>query len=960
MRNFCAKCVYVVILQFVFVASALANTLTLGEQGEVFAETDGYQVRFKDGVLVHFHNKLTQETYTLPPQGDSNGESGLSIQHEEGEDDHSELIDDTWEVETRRLSPLSVEVAYHSDYSSYRRDYRFDKTVWIRISIDAATGDLVIRQHGISKHIISIMWGCGYLNRQQVDVILPAHGGEIIDASSEISKRGFRHFEYPERWEAQLAILQGGNGGFFVRSTDTTFRFKAVHHIPSGEHFGMSFKTHNPAPFRDKHEITSVEWRLNAYRGDWQVPAEIYRNWMEVAFQPKQPPAWVKDLEVVIYAPYQPLDISILPLLAEHVNPSTTLLYIIGWYDPTMGLEPDYPPDPEFGDFLKAAHAYGFRVMPRITFHGCSPYSPLYPEFEKYQFRHPTRGTKLGYSLNDPTYDYPTAYINPASKAFRKYVVEQMKTLYETYPIDALHLDINTSVVNDANGLIDGLTAAEGNVLLHQEFAEAMPGIVLGGENVHEVTFSNTNLAQRWSRHNKQPHPISSFLFSTWTIPYGFHVPNPDREPEFYQPFQEAYVVWGVLPTIRIRAHRELTNPNMVKTRGFLRSVRMGQSWEQTWNIDVAQVAPGKYPPLYWIDAKTDTLQHFVDNEVESLVSGIQNATRLAVDAAAGKLYWTEKTGNRTGKIQAANLDGTNVQPVRNLTSAPLDITLDITAGKLYLSNAWGKIQRMNLDGSNFQPNLITGLKTPQHLVLDSAGGHLYWTEQTGKTTGKIQRANLDGASVQLVKKLTSAPRGMVLDPVNRKLYLINAWGKLQRMNLDGSNFQPNLITGLESPGQVAVDVVDGKVYWTEEGKLRRADLNGENIQDVVTGLGELADIALGIQPSSMDAAAPMTQAVPEQTRLLANYPNPFNPETWIPYHLANSSNVQITIYDTRGSIVRQLNLGHQREGYYTSRSRAAYWDGRNDVGERVASGVYFYQLQAEGLSYLRKMVILK
>ncbi len=594
MRKFCAKCAYIVILQFVLVAAGLANTLTLGEHGEVFAETDRYRVRFEHGVLVHFHNKLTQETYTLPPQGRSNGRSGLSIQHEEGEDDHSELIDDTWEVASKRLSPLSVEIAYHSDYSNYRPDYRFDKTVWIRISIDANTGDLVIQQHGISKHIISVMWGCGYLDNQQLDVILPASGGEIINAASEIPKRGFRGFEYPGRWAAQLAILQGGGGGFFVRSTDTTFRFKAVYHAPSGEHFGMSFKTHNFAPFRDKNEITSVEWRLNVYRGDWQVPAEIYRNWMETAFQPKQPPAWVKDLEVVIYAPYNPMDISILPLFAEHVNPSTTLLYIIGWYDPSRGLEPDYVPDPEFGDYLKAAHSYGFRVMPRITFHGCSPNSPLYPEFEKYQFRHPTRGHKLGYELNNPTYDYPTAYINPAAKAFRNYLVEQMKTLYETYPIDALHLDINTSVDNDANGLIDGLTAAEGNILLHQEFAEAMPGIVLGGEGVHEVTFFNTNLAQRPRRsYNKQPHPISSFLFSPWTIPYGFHVPNPDGEPELYRPFQEAYIVWNVLPTIRIRAPWMLREPHMVKTQGFLKSVRNGQSWEQTWNIDVGMDVVG-------------------------------------------------------------------------------------------------------------------------------------------------------------------------------------------------------------------------------------------------------------------------------------------------------------------------------------------------------------------------------
>ena len=98
----------------------------------------------------------------------------------------------------------------------------------------------------------------------------------------------------------------------------------------------------------------------------------------------------------------------------------------------------------------------------------------------------------------------------------------------------------------------------------------------------------------------------------------------------------------------------------------------------------------------------------------------------------------------------------------------------------------------------------------------------------------------------------------------------------------------------------------------------------------------------------------------PDKTHLLPNYPNPFNPETWIPYHLANPSEVQIIIYDTRGTVVRHLDLGHQQAGYYTSRSRAVYWDGCNDIGEKVSSGVYFYQLQTDKTSQLRKMVILK
>ena len=98
----------------------------------------------------------------------------------------------------------------------------------------------------------------------------------------------------------------------------------------------------------------------------------------------------------------------------------------------------------------------------------------------------------------------------------------------------------------------------------------------------------------------------------------------------------------------------------------------------------------------------------------------------------------------------------------------------------------------------------------------------------------------------------------------------------------------------------------------------------------------------------------------PQETILLPNYPNPFNPETWIPYQLANSSDVQIVIYDTRGITIRSLALGYQPEGYYTTHSRAAYWDGRNNLGERVATGVYFYQLQTGDMSPLRKMVILK
>ena len=103
-----------------------------------------------------------------------------------------------------------------------------------------------------------------------------------------------------------------------------------------------------------------------------------------------------------------------------------------------------------------------------------------------------------------------------------------------------------------------------------------------------------------------------------------------------------------------------------------------------------------------------------------------------------------------------------------------------------------------------------------------------------------------------------------------------------------------------------------------------------------------------------------LASLIPEETALLHNYPNPFNPETWIPYQLAHAADVTLTIYDTKGVLVRQLDLGHQQAGYYTNRTRAAYWDGRNHLGEAVGSGLYFYHLHAGDYSTLRKMVILK
>ena len=98
----------------------------------------------------------------------------------------------------------------------------------------------------------------------------------------------------------------------------------------------------------------------------------------------------------------------------------------------------------------------------------------------------------------------------------------------------------------------------------------------------------------------------------------------------------------------------------------------------------------------------------------------------------------------------------------------------------------------------------------------------------------------------------------------------------------------------------------------------------------------------------------------PKRNQLLQNFPNPFNPETWIPYQLETSADVTLQIYDMSGSVVRTIDLGFKGQGFYMTRATAAYWDGRNNMGELVASGIYFYKLQTADFSATRKMLILK
>ena len=230
--------------------------------------------------------------------------------------------------------------------------------------------------------------------------------------------------------------------------------------------------------------------------------------------------------------------------------------------------------------------------------------------------------------------------------------------------------------------------------------------------------------------------------------------------------------------------------------------------------------------------------------------------------------------------------------------------------------------------------------------------------------------------------------------------YRAEAWAvSTHRNGLGSPGYQPSALLGDLNHDDV-VDILDLVLVASQFGTTgpSAADLNGDdtvNIQDLVLVANALNDVAAApsanqstaalvntwlqlAQQNASDAVGTslpkgfsydrgiqvleqlLAALVPDTTALLANYPNPFNPETWIPYQLSKAADVTVTIYASDGSVVRTLALGHQDIGKYHTRSQAAYWDGRNDLGETVASGVYFYTLTAGDFTATRKMLILK
>ena len=293
--------------------------------------------------------------------------------------------------------------------------------------------------------------------------------------------------------------------------------------------------------------------------------------------------------------------------------------------------------------------------------------------------------------------------------------------------------------------------------------------------------------------------------------------------------------------------------------------------------------------------------------------------------------------------------------------------------------NAQSRIQTMN-------PGTCRALAwSPDGQTL-AAGG---WSNNAG--TVNLYDPNT-GSRKQKLTGHGSAVKSIAFHPYREVLasgsedHTIRIWEPVDRLDVtrNGSVNVNDLVEVAKNYGKTVAEGADRNADVNGDGRVDINDLNEvaraldaraapglspEKAADLPFTAKEVQSWIRDAKAAGIDAhditvleqlLAAVTRTPPKKTVLLSNYPNPFNPETWIPYQLSAAAEVTVTIHSSDGKLVRTLELGQMPAGIYQSRSRAAYWDGRNAQGEPVASGIYFYTLTAGDFSATRKMVIRK
>jgi hypothetical protein len=546
---------------------------------KIYVETSTLSAIFDEGFLISLKNKKSGEEFIR----EFNKEiySPLQIVYPQNE---------VVEFSEKNFANMKIHLVSDQRAEIFFHCWHGDGVV--SVFTDDVTGDLIIEPSAYSSRpgVLACRWNLPGI-KPDLSLVAPFFQGIKLKLDDKLLVNS--RWMWPFYWEAGLAILQSDTGGFWIRTEDNRYRYKALKVGSESDPFILGFDSEAYGPIDNNLAAGGLSWRINVFDGDWHVPAVQYRNWLWEAYQLKKEvdirKPWMNDVRFAIS--WCPGDTAILDALTKKISPSRVLLHYPDWrtdiYDQNY---PEYNPSEKGKTFIKKCQEYGFHVMPHFNANDMDPSNPVYNLIRDFQYRDIETKQIKGWSwVKGKAIGVPESNdsrmnnrknnvmvkVHPGLSMWRSILGERIHKASDELKLDCVFIDVTLVTLNLYNSLVESTTSTEGMKQLIEHMASLGSGLVVAGEGLNEITmqglsFAQTHLFKSWQNSAEGLErtggcDLNQVLFGKLCkiIGYsGLSGKNKDEETRM-----QIHLEHGGIPTVVIRSADEIVNPNSAVKR---------------------------------------------------------------------------------------------------------------------------------------------------------------------------------------------------------------------------------------------------------------------------------------------------------------------------------------------------------------------------------------------------------
>ncbi len=487
-------------------------------------------------------------------------------------------------IQSRKLSERRAEIIFHS----------WDGDGVLAVTLEPESGDLILEPSAYSSRpgVRACRWTTGDI-RTDLDLVAPLFQGIKLKLDDPLIREA--RWTWPQAWEAGFAVLQGQNGGFWIHTQDSSYRYKALKTGSRANPHTLGFDSESYGPVDDNLAAGGLAWRVNVFQGDWRTPAKQYQDWLWRAYGLDKAESargpWIRDIKLAVS--WCPTDPEILDALAKRIDPRRALLHLPGWR--TDGYDENYPTyvASESGRaFIAKSISMGFHVMPHFNALEVDPSHAVYSRVRDFQYRDIDSRRIMGWSwvqgkvLGVPESNTSRlehrdkkvmAKIHPGLGVWRAILCEAISGAASSLSLQSVFIDVTLNTFNLHNSLVEATTSTEGIRKLIDEVAGLGTGLVVGGEGLNEITaqgqsFAQAHLFRSWQSSAEGLErtggcPLNEYLLGRLCRTFGYSGLGGRTADE--QLRMKIHDEHGAIPTITVRSAREITDPNPVVKQIF-------------------------------------------------------------------------------------------------------------------------------------------------------------------------------------------------------------------------------------------------------------------------------------------------------------------------------------------------------------------------------------------------------